>query len=274
MISVSVNPFTHSIDDGFVESVAETPVGPMYRDCNLKYEANVIDGEVRVSQKTQTVHSSDLGLSQGILGTAKNNGFTVQDRSEVTADTLVTVNGMEMTVRSAANLGFMVKLPDGSYSDAKEGDTGAIVSPSPQQDQEDIDPYNPDLSSQQIESVLEEAAGDLGGYEALERQALSAISGLVKEDLAGAITGLASAAGATPEEAEGFINGLYDSFRTKSAEYISRKHGVDAEEVFEWATHALHPHEKSSLYYRVYLGRSSALDSLVERFQRSGRKGA
>jgi hypothetical protein len=141
-----------------------------------------------------------------------------------------------------------------------------LLSPQQQQDESTVEPFNPELTSSEIETALQAAAGELGGWNGVDRQAISAISGLAKGDISYAAKNLANSVGMEHEEAKAFIQGVYERYEEKSANYISKTHQVDGAAALQWAASNLDAAERSSIAHLVYLGKSSALDGLAHKY--------
>jgi len=178
-----------------------------------------------------------------------------------------------MTALSAAQAGLLVRSPDGRYSEVSgegkkpEGGDDSLTPEKTDQEEQ----HNPELRHDAVETALETVAQQLGSYAALDRHAISAISGLASDDFSYAAKNLASATGEEPEAATEFIQGVYDQLKDTVGRYIrSKHHGINPDEVFDWAANYLSPSEKSSLFHHVYLGRSSVLDGLVTKYQKFG----
>ncbi|WP_129125954.1 hypothetical protein [Geomonas oryzae] len=97
-----------------------------------------------------------------------------------------------------------------------------------------------------------------------EYQAPLALRCLVEEDLRQSLGVLPPVEGPHPNEGPKTITGEETPFWL--IQTITKNHGVDSGRFLVWATYTLSPHEKSSLLYRLYLGRSDVLDRLVEKF--------
>lgn len=271
--SVSFNPATGDFEEGHTISTTPTVVNPTVETAGYRFE--YANGESQMVPKVQ--EAGEQGIGSGVFNGATNNGVMVRHITDVRDSTLVTVGGLQMAAKSAAELGLIARNADGSYSEVPTGEPikKTTIEDKPQDLPQESDPYNPALSSGVIENALESCAIELGNgqpnYQALDRHALSAISGMAKGDLGGAVGRLASSVGVEPGEAEAFIAGVFESFRTQAGNYINTKHGVNAEDVFNWAEDYLSTPEKSALYHSVYLGRSGALDKLTESYKKHHR---
>lgn len=83
---------------------------------NTSYETTI--GKGSVQRKVETVHATDLDSGHGgVLGTART--FMGGPTSNIKDNTQVTLpNGYQTTAAAAVTLGYLVKNPDGSYSNA------------------------------------------------------------------------------------------------------------------------------------------------------------
>lgn len=243
---------------------------PLIRNTSVKYEINLGEtGEkgLKVTRRGE-VSASDLGMqSQGILSTATNQGTPVRHVSEVNDNTLVRVNGMEMTAKTAALHGYLNLNRDGSYGNPPEALAPTVDDVKVEQGQEPQTVYDQEMFNPEIESALESVSKDLGGYEALDRHALSSIAGLSQGNISGAVRGLAAATEATPAEAEALIMGVQERYSKHSADYITKTHQLDGEAVLEWAGNTMSPREKAQAYQQIYMGRKGVLDSMVEKYK-------
>ena len=262
MIEVSVGQDGQIQEGNGHQSQGAAVARPIYQECGVTHEFTV--GGVNGGPKAGTVNTvtgADLQIDTGgVLDTARNSGMPVTHASAVKDSSVVKVGGVEMTALSAAKAGLLTRNPDGSYAES-DGQKKASV------DETEVATkveFAAELSTPEIESAFEGMATQLGGYDALDRQALSVISGLSTGDLSG--KGLASALGVEPDAASAFIEGVYDRYRGQAAAHIARTHGVDGNAAIEWAGANLSASELSSIMIEVYQGRRGGLDSLSAKY--------
>jgi len=275
--------------DGLINEIEPDEVSTV--EANLvrspfKAEMNMRTGEMKGLNKMQ-VAAGDLRLSDsGILKTATNNGFPVRDLDSINDKTIVSFNGVEMSARSASQLGLLSRDHDGRYSEKKlDGNLSFdadISSTDTSYDQVPSSPvttdealqkeakapeYNSELLDPDVETALDAISSDLGGYGALDRHAASVVGGLVNGDIMNSAKTLATNIGAEPGEAAAFINDVADRFRAKAVDYISKAHGVDGEVVIDWIAANIPAGERTSMAYQVYLGQTVTLDAMAKRFK-------
>jgi len=262
-----------------METQESTVVQGMVRP-QFKGEINLDTGVSKNLRGTQ-VNMDNLRMSdQGVLSTAVNSGMPVRGIEDVKDTTLVTVQGIQMTAKSAAQLG-LLSLHNGRYSEKKYDGNVSYEDPSqvPFEDYEGEEPsragkgieMSHELCDSQVEGALEALASDLGSYEALERHALSVMGGLADGDITTSAARLASEAGGEPHQATHFITNVAERYIDKAADYISRNHGIDGNEVIQWIVDNVPSTERTSMAYEVYLGQTGALDRMAEKYRTSGR---
>lgn len=253
-----------------LEMEEASPVNGLVRP-SFKAEMNMRTGETKYMGVNQ-VNAGDLRIhGEGVLSTAVNSGMPVRGREDVKDTTLVTFNGVQMTAKSASELGLLSRSSDGRYSEGKklEGNL-SYDDPSDQVSYDEEDQgikFNHDLFDREIEGALEAVASDLGGYAALDRHAISVMGGLVDGDITASAKRLASDAGGEPAQAESFITGVADRYRAKAVSYITKAHGVDGDAVIQWISENVPSTQRSSMAYEVYLGQTAPLDRMVQQFK-------
>lgn len=263
--------------DGLVQSVEPQPPvtssrGLVMPSFNIEIDAR--SGEVK-DQGFRQVNSDSLGLSgEGVLSTATNSGFAVRDVADIKDTTVVTVQGIQMSVKSAVELGILSRSAEGRYSETsgKKPDGGLSYAQAPEVDEEASSEeeecgFNPYLFDPDVEGALESIAEDLGGYGALEHHAVSVMGGLTHGDITYSAQRLALAMGAEQAEAEAFISNVADRYRGLASDYIDKTHGVDGEAVIQWMVDNVSPIERTTISHEVFLGQTTALDRMVERFK-------
>src|SRR5690242_19751953 len=105
------------ITDGQVfsrESVVGS--GAIYRP-PVKMSITPGDGRGIQDLSIREVSSGDLRIESGVFSTATNSGSVVRHSSDIKDSTLVTIGGIEMSAKSAAQMGFITRNVDGGYSD-------------------------------------------------------------------------------------------------------------------------------------------------------------
>lgn len=140
-----------------------------------------------------------------------------------------------------------------------------------QEEAQQVEQYNPSLSTPQLDSVLGSLAEEMGGADTLNRHVVSVMAGMAAGDFKGAASRLAMASGDEPEVVVDFITSTYNKFERQAASYITSCHNVSGMDVLEWASDNLTAHEKASIANQIYLGRSSVLDNLTTRYLTASR---
>lgn len=259
--------------DGLINEIE--PQAPVNLEQSLvrpsfKAEINMGTGERKSLMKGQ-VNAGDLRLSsEGVLKTASNNGFPVRNLDAINDKTIVSFNGVEMTARMAVEMGLLRKDGNGRYSEKKYDGFS-----DPSEDVHSDEPLTKATEAQmpeelfdaEVESALEEVSQDLGGYGNLDRHAASIAGGLIEGDITSCAKQLAMNIGREPEEAAAFITGVAERFRSNAANYITKAHGVDGNEVIEWVAANIPSQERSSMAYQVYLGQTGVLDRMADQFK-------
>lgn len=62
-------------------------------------------------------NASDLVRGSGVLSTARNSGMPVLIETDVRDNSVVKISGIEMSALSAAKEGYLVRSPEGNYSE-------------------------------------------------------------------------------------------------------------------------------------------------------------
>lgn len=271
------------VHEGLHQSI-ETPnlVGGMVVQPSFKAEINMETGQMKNLMACQ-VGADDLRINSGVLSTATKNGMPVRGAEDVTDNTLVTFNGIQMTAKEASQLGLLSRDKDGRYSEAfgKKPEGSLSVEEGFQAPfEEDDEPttkekgieFSPDLFDPEVEAALEQVACDLGGNDVLDKYAISALGGLVDGDISHSAKQLASAIGREPEETETFITVVGDRYRNMAANYITKNHKVDGDAVIQWISDNVPSADRASMAYEVFLGQTGVLDRMVEKFRIGNRK--
>ncbi len=283
MISVSINSSTGEVretTDGMnINEVYEVPrATPLYQ-LPTGVMTQTIGGKFQ-AQKVATVSGGDLGIKSGILSNASNNGSPVRHSSDVKDSTIVNVGGVSMSAKAAARAGLLNLDSNGNYSEAgtvpgkpnlplPEVEAGGGTEETLNVGDKQTESVNMELTSDLIESSLAGVAEDLGGFDAVDRHALSAIAGLVKGDTSHAAKQFGTAIGEDPEHAQAYISAIYSNFEEQSARYLSKTHGVDGVACLKWAADNLPESERMSMAHRIYRGLSSPLDTLAKKYSRA-----
>jgi hypothetical protein len=278
MISVSVNSHTGEVretTDGMnINEVYEVPrATPLYQ-LPTGVMTQTIGGKLQ-TQKVATVSGGDLGIKSGILSTASNNGTVVRHTNDVKDTTLVTIGGVSMSAKAAARAGLLNLDSHGNYS---EGGTvpgkpnlplSEVETQGGTEVEAQTESVNMELTSDLIESSLAGVSDTLGGFDAVDRHAMSAIAGLVKGDTSHAAKQFGTAMGEDPAHAQAYISAIYSNFEEQSAQYLSKSHGVDGVACLKWAADNLSESERMSMAHRIYRGYSEPLDTLAKKYSRA-----
>lgn len=270
------------VHEGLHQSIEKptnvSPVGGIAVQHSSNCEINMCTGQTKSLMKGQ-VTADDLRIDSGVLSTATKNGMPVRGVEDVTDNTLVTVQGVQMTAKMAAQLGLLSRDKDGSYSESfGKKPEGSLSNPAmsiesqapfdeePLNEEKGIE-FSPALFDHEVEAALEQVAGDLGGTDALDKYALSALGGLVDNDISHSAKQLASAIGRELGETETFITVVGDRYRNMAANYITKNHKVDGDAVIQWISDNVPSADRASMAYEVFLGQTGVLDRMVEKFR-------
>lgn len=183
--------------------------------------------------------SADPKLSRGILKTAKNYLGQPVLSHEIADDTRVTLaGGMEMTVRSAAQMGLLVKNAAGQWTEAAApGVTGSErpKGEEPKEDGEDDDGEDgpPPRQDEETEAIMADA------YTRAPQESISAAQAYVQaggEMPQAATEALAARLGIEPAEAAAKVEQVTAGYTKEAHVSLSKTFGDDlSAEVFEWA---------------------------------------
>lgn len=278
MISVSVNSSTGEVRDTShgtnMDEVYQVPKATPLYQLPTGVMTQTIGGKFQ-TQKVATVSGGDLGVKTGILSTARNNGTVVRHANDVKDSTIVNVGGVSMSAKAAARAGLLNLDSAGNYSERgtvpgkpnlplSEVEAGGGT-----EEVQQTENVNMELTSDIIESSLAGVAEDLGGFDAVDRHAMSAIAGLAKGDLTRAAKQFGTDMGETPEHSKAYMEAIVDNFRCQSANYLIKTHGVDGLACLQWAEDNLSQSERMSMAHRIYRGHSSPLDALAKKYSRA-----
>lgn len=277
----AVSIINGEVYDGMITSIEEEhhdSVNGIVVQEPFKGEINLATGQSKSLIKGQ-VTAGDLRLSSdnGVLSTASNNGTPVRDLDSINDKTIVKFNGVEMTAKMACQVGLLRKDAHGRYSERKKSDGFSIPSEDFEAHDESLTEVteatpkmSDDLYDHQVEQSFEALSQELGGYGRLDNHALSALRGLVDNDITHSAKQLAAATGYEPEQASNYITKVAERLKTKAANYISKAHGVDGDDVIQWVSDNIPSSERASMAYEVYLGQTGVLDRMADQYK--GRK--
>lgn len=117
--ATNFNPFSGNFESG-LPVIVNTPdsqtVKPMYQENPGLFECTPGSGKGATYTKTETTSVADLGIKSKLFSNATNKGMPVRHESDIKDSTLLTISGMEIQAKQAANLGLITRNSDGSYS--------------------------------------------------------------------------------------------------------------------------------------------------------------
>ena len=191
---------------------------PIFQDtAKMKYEITAEGGFKSLEGGQYRLENQ---LQGSILSTARNNGNPVISADAVNDNTIVKINGMEMTAKSAASAGFLQKDSNGRYHDGKVNfqDRQDATGQAPADDSQTTTNEN-NINYELVDRNLEQSLDSIGntiGFQALDSIALSSVAGLVNGDINHAAKNLAISMQTEHEDAKEFIQEAYTRLEAKS----------------------------------------------------------
>jgi hypothetical protein len=238
--------------DTFSRSLQNTP-GGVTTDAQGKTTANL---------STETNVAPPAGREGDILRSARSkHGGPV---SQITDESVVTINGVTCTVASATKAGLITKRADGSYGEVSK------QAPAQAQQRQRVDPLSHDSRSgvQAIENIVGKQNAD-----AFMNKLASAcghgrgIKGVQRE--------LADLGGIQPEASEAIATRVVRDLENKIARTLIQDNGINeyqAEECMAWCFENLPNAHVSAIFQGALHGSRDAARVAFEKFRLSGRK--
>jgi len=249
-------------------------------DSNGPVELNAGErGVKKLGTKTYHAHEAVRGgLPGDIMQTATTkSGMPINDQSQLTNDSMVTIQGAQCTLETALRMGLVVRNADGSYSDSAHNSVSAAP-----QSQGDKSKVGNDRQARQEDAAGKAAADFLSpatrtfvdavrqqlGHDAADTVITRAMAGnMGGGNPQSAINELASALGVEPDMATNFLRQLGTAATDGAVEYIEQRYpDVNGEEVFNWAAERMRPSSKASIMTAILHGATSEIDRMVEKF--------
>jgi hypothetical protein len=175
-----------------------------------------------------TVRATDEG---SVWDTARTSTGRPVPRSEITSDTLVHYQGMEVSVDALVKAGAMHRNVDGTFSLAGDAPTGIT-----QQPQQKAAEAQPEAFTNAADIATDEAVGAIAANTSATDQLSLINEAIATGNLNEAVIGrLASQAGVQPSEvrqvADNFVKALYG----QADAAVSKATGFSLDQVVEWA---------------------------------------
>jgi hypothetical protein len=230
------------------------------------------DGSVSVDKgSTHTPTQDNRSAHSGILSTLKTASGTPQnDLSRVTDKSIVTVDGIEMSVKGAIAMGLLNRDAQGNLKE-----TPASVLQKGQDKQSEPLKQSPvaDLRSEGLRQVSTLMTQALGSKDAADNLMLRIISnGAVAKNGDALVTEMASALGIEPERALKRCNGILDTVQQSLSQTITRAYGMDGDSIVDWLTGTADKKVAADVLQRAYLGDRSVIDNLIRKYKANDRQ--
>jgi len=216
----------------------QDPYGPQVssQPVNASTSTLVINGDERHYINREGGRVQYTGRPDEIApGSPINSAVTESGRrvtgSDITEDSVVSIKGMSMQIKSAMRAGLIERTQDGSFVVVEKGQ-GSPMKKAPSQDAPSNDD---DADMQKLATDVEDAIVDVA-TNASPGDVLNVLSSVAKgEDPKEAAMGrIASQLGIEPDEAYGRFETIRAGMEKQARQVVS-KQGVDPDEVFDWA---------------------------------------
>jgi len=233
------------------------PEQPRYTPDQFKGSARVtVKGDQQTFEDLSNRSADTSPVEAGILSTAKTPHGT--RATELNDKTVVKAGGMEMTLKQAADLGFVRKTVNG-YEEIKKltaPDEGA----EPGENTEANDTLPPlDDDAGTIETLLDTKLTP-AGTEVFANKLLTNPEGAVDE--------YASRLGMEPSEVKSMAEMLYAEYYGQAVAHISKRHGIDGAKVLKWAESNVHPDNLREVQQLHFYQAVHAFDEIVNLYKK------
>lgn len=224
------------------------------------------DGQGNTTEnKTSTVTAGRTpeGQQGDILKSARSMHGSPVD--VINDDSVVSINGVTATVKSAVKAGLLHKHPDGTYSEVAKAAPVQNAQPTKR-----IDPLSPDSRThvQNLESLV----GKQNAENIQHRIASAAGKG---EGLTGIQKELADLAGVQPEVTKSIVEGIATDLDNRMTHDLINGFGMtqpQALEMLDWSYKNLTKQHVSAMFSGAMYGDSGAMNSAFEKYRLSQRK--
>ena len=196
---------------------------------------------------------------EGLLGTGRQlTGAAVHGISDVIDSTVFTVNGIQMSAKSAANIGLLIQDAPNCYSIPTAGEA-PVVEAAPTEE-----PFSDHLSKPVLEA-LSELDKNLGSSKATDSAIAGSIAHLANGNLEGAVKDFTSRTGVDPEMARGYVEGIMHDSRESIKARLQSAFGVpNGEECLQHLEATLSPSAKASLALELFSGSNAAFKRVAD----------
>jgi len=270
---------------------AHESIQPQIRLGNQHLELKIVDGQSQLIDRSKPIRVNAEDIADrpegSVLSTARDNFGPTTD---VRDNTVVEVDGYEMTARVAAGLGYLRRNPDGSYSDInrlgqqgggdKKTSSAAVDNEQYSHLSSKTNDYDDDLDSEdlpqngegqahqqaqlmdseteaEIESLYQKAGDSMAEYFAVA---------MIKDPYdANAQRELAEHLGMDQESFSETVQRLYGKFVDQANKYVESKYAgkVTPEELWDWANENLPAKSLERIKQAHWRGDLSGYDALV-----------
>ena len=214
--------------------------------------------------KTVTVTQSIASGQQGdVLKSARTQaGAPVE---VITDDTVVSINGVTATARSAAKAGLLQKHPDGTYSEVALQKAHA-----PARKAQRVDPLSSDSRARL--KMLENIVGQQNAENVMDRIIAAAGRG---EGIEGVAKELADLGGVQPEATRAIAEGIASDLDSKMMRTMVQGTGMtqpQAEEMLDWSYKNLPKTHVAAMFAGALHGDTGAISVAFEKYRLSAHK--
>lgn len=240
------------------------------------------DGQVHDLGPRQ-VNSSDFksgSPDEKIMSTARTqHGSPIGDNTQLNSDSIVTVDGVEMRLGQAVQLG-LVSHDNNGYRDS--GKTAEEVVRPPEQPKvntEDILACDTEGQAAEYRKAIEAHLGKESAYGVInsviqhmtgERTDGSKVP--LDSQIDGAVKAISRETGADPSTAREMTLEIYNGILNGGASWINSNYeGVRGYDVIKWAQMSLPGDLKASYLRHMYLGHTDSIRELVDRYRKGNR---
>lgn len=210
------------------------------------------DGEGVFTDTAPRRAYADSNGQEGLLSTARTQaGMPARD---ITEDSIITYNGIEMRVKEAIGLGLVSKTDSGYQPNVQVEETTQV----------DIDTPSHALPDD-IQAISSELQSQLGpnSYDMFGTRLTNS------DDKDAVINEYASTMGVHPAELKDRAEKLYGAMYTQASNHIWNRYGLPGGTVLAWAEKNIHPDDLKQVKVIHWNGSMRGYDELVKAYKRS-----
>ena len=241
------------------------PEETRYTPDQFKGSARVtVNGDQQTFEDLSNRSSDTSPVEAGILSTAKTPYGT--RATELNDKTVVKAGGMEMTLKQAADLGFVRKTANGyeeigsdlkKVDESEPGESEQGEQNSGESDPDTLPPLDDDAGT--IETFLDTKLTP-AGTETFANKLLTNPENAVDE--------YASRLGMEPSEVKSMAEMLYAKYYGQAVAHISKRHGIDGAKVLKWAESNVHPDNLREVQQLHFYQAVHAFDEIVNLYKK------